>query len=81
MNKKTFTGKLINYERRNCSVYGNPRFYGEFENKDGEFFSGTTASDAQCGYGYIFLNNIDSERTIKYHVTRTGNTIIDYISF
>ena len=77
MRKLTFIGKLIDYERRNCSQYGNPKFYGVFQNKEGKTLKGITATDASCAYG--FLNNIENERTVTYHVTRTGNCIIDYI--
>ena len=77
MKKYTFTGKLIDYKRLNCSVYGNPAYYGWFENDAGETLSGKTASDAQCAYG--FLNKEQNKREITYHVTRTGNVIIDYI--
>ena len=77
MEKMTFTGRLINYERRNSSCNGNPKYYGYFENENGESLSATTASDAACAYG--FLNDMDKERIVTYHITKTGNTIIDYI--
>lgn len=77
MKKLTFIGKLVDYERRNCSQYGNPKFYGVFQNKEGKTLKGITATDANCAYG--FLNNIENKRTVTYHVTRTGNCIIDYI--
>ena len=77
MKKLTFTGTLTYYKRLNCSIYGNPAFYGEFENKHGEVLRGRTASNAACSYG--FLNYEDRPREITYHVTRTGNIIFDYI--
>ena len=77
MKKLTFTGKLIDYERRNNSPSGNPKYYGVFENEKGETLEATTATDASCGYG--FLNHEENKRTITYHVTKTGNSIIDYI--
>lgn len=77
MKRKTFIGKLISYERRNSSYCGNPKFYGVFENADGETLEATTATNASCAYG--FLNKIESVREIEYHTTRTGNNIIDYI--
>lgn len=79
MKRKIFIGKLVDYERRNCSRYGNPKFYGFFENENGETLEATTATDASCGYG--FLNQRDEVREIEYHTTRTGNNIIDYIRF
>ena len=77
MKKETFKGILTDYERRNSSFYGNPKYYLVFESKDGEILSGCTASDASCGYSC--LNHKDKEKTVTYHETRTGNTIIDYI--
>ena len=78
MKTLTFKGTLINHERKNNSVNGNPKFYGVFENENGETLSGTTATDASCGYS--FLNNRTIEKTISYHITKTGNIIFDYIT-
>ena len=50
MKKYTFIGKLTRYERRNCSVYGNPRFYGVFEDENGNWIEATTASETACRY-------------------------------
>lgn len=78
MKKLTYVGKLVNYERKNNSYYGNPKYYGYFENDTtGEALAGTTGTDSACAYG--FLNNIDCNREVTYHVTRTGNVIIDYV--
>lgn len=78
-NKKTFVGKLVRYERRNNSYYGNPKYYGVFEDAEGNILHATTATNASCAYG--FLNYPEQERTLTYHTTRTGNNIIDYIKF
>lgn len=75
--KKTFTGKMIYNERRNNSIYGNPKYFGIFENENGETFAGTTATNSSCAYG--FLNYSNEVRTITYHTTKAGNNIIDYI--
>lgn len=77
MKKYTFVGKLTYHSRLNCSIYGNPAYYGEFTNDDGETICGRTASDACCAYG--FLNDIEKPREVIYHITRTGNIIFDYI--
>ena len=77
MKRLYFTGKLVSYERRNSSCNGNPKYYGYFENENGGSLSATTASDAACAYG--FLNNIKKNRIVTYHITKTGNAIIDYI--
>lgn len=79
MKRKIFVGKLVDYERRNSSCYGNPKFYGVFENAEGKRLEATTATNASCAYG--FLNKIDEIRVVEYHTTRTGNNIIDYIRF
>ena len=70
--------KLINYERRNNSVYGNPSWYASFAN-DTDSITGKIASNAQCGYT---LTNFRDGRTcnVTYHITRAGNTIIDGIT-
>lgn len=78
MSRKTFEGKLIRYEKRNSSCYGNPKYFGVFKNENGETLEGTTATNASCAYG--FLNKIDNIRMVEYHTTRTGNNIIDYIT-
>ena len=77
MKKKVFIGRLTDYERRNSSYYGNPKYYGEFESENGETFRGITKTDAACAYG--FLNEREAVRKVTYHTTKTGNTIIDYI--
>ena len=78
MKRQEFVGTLTYYKHCNCSVYGNPRYYGEFTNEKGEILAGKTASDAACAYG--FLNYQDRPRRITYHITRTGNVIFDYIT-
>ena len=77
MKKETFIGKLTYYKHLNCSYYGNPAYYGEFSNDDGETLKGRTASNAECAYG--FLNYHDKPRQVTYHETKTGNIIFDYI--
>lgn len=77
MKRKIFVGTLNYYKHLNCSYYGNPAYYGEFVNENGERLSGRTASNASCAYG--FLNSRELPREIEYHETRTGNIIFDYI--
>lgn len=78
MKKEKFEGKLIYYKRLPCSCYGNPAYFGIFESDEGARLEGRTASNASCAYG--FLNYPDKLRKIKYHITKKGNVIIDYIS-
>jgi hypothetical protein len=73
----TMTGILISTERRNCSIYGNPAWNLTIE-YDGEYITGKTASDAQCGYS-VSNHKIGDQITIKGHFTRVGNLIIDSI--
>lgn len=78
MKKLTYIGKLVDYERRNNSYYGIPKYYGYFENEEtSETLAGITATNAACACG--FLNNLECNREVTYHVTRTGNVIIDYV--
>ena len=79
MKKLQFTGKLTSYERKNNSINGNPKYFGVFKNENGEILKATTATDAGCAYS--FLNNREAEKVITYHETKTGNYIIDYITF
>ena len=78
MKKLQFTGTMISYKRRKNSDYGNPKYYGIFEAENGDILRGTTGTDASCAYS--FLNKQDKNRTVEYHITRTGNVIIDYIT-
>ena len=69
--------KLVSYERRNNSAYGNPSWYVCFYNGT-DSVMGKTASNAQCGYT---VENFRDGRAcnVTYHVTKAGNTIIDGI--
>lgn len=53
MKKYTFTGRLMRYEHRNCSYYGNPKYFGVFEDADGNTLCATTASNASCAYMFF----------------------------
>lgn len=75
--KYEFFGYLTNYTRCQNSIYGNPRFYGEFTSDSGAVLAGKTASNAMCAYA--FLNQKDKKRKVNYHYTRKGNVIIDTI--
>ena len=79
MKKLQFTGKITRYERLENSEYGNPKYFGVFKNENGDTLKATTGTDASCGYS--FLNNQNETRTLDYHETKTGNYIIDYITF
>ena len=70
--------RLVSYERRNSSAYGNPAWYVFFDNGTDSII-GKTASNAQCGYT---VENFRDGRTctVSYHITKAGNTIIDRIA-
>ena len=70
--------KLVSCERRNSSVYGNPAWYVCFDNGT-DSVMGKTASNAQCGYT---VENFRGGKlaNVSYHITNSGNTIIDSIS-
>ena len=78
MRKQTFEGILIDYKKRKNSINGNPKYYGVFENENGEILRATTGTDYACGYS--FLNKQDKTRLVEYHETKTGNLIIDNIT-
>ena len=66
----------VNYK---CtSYYGNPSYWVSFETEGGEYLTGYTASNAACGYGCT--NFIGKGCRIKYHTTRAGRVVIDYMS-
>ena len=79
MKTKVLTNaKLVNSERRYCSSMGNPSWYVCFDNGTDSII-GKTASNAKCGYT---VENFRDGRAcnVSYHITNSGNTIIDSIS-
>lgn len=70
MKRHEFIGKLVHYKSLPSSCYGNPAYYGCFENENGDCISGRTASNASCAYG--FLNDKNRERKLIYHYTKKG---------
>lgn len=79
MKKNTIKGRIISTRYKSTSYYGNPKYFVSFENVEtGEHFWGETANNAACAYG---INNSEFKKpcTITYHITRTGNVIVDFI--
>lgn len=70
--------KLVNYERRNNSIYGNPSWYVCFDNGTDSII-GKTATNASCGYVVTNFRNGELAN-VEYHETAKGNIIIDSIS-
>lgn len=62
---------------KTTSIYGNPSYY-VFLSIDGRYTIAYTASDAVSGYS--IRNNREGDTIyIKYHVTKKGSVIIDYL--
>lgn len=72
-------GRIVSTRYKSTSYYGNPKYYVSFENKEnGEILWGETANNAACAYA-IENSEYRENAVIVYHVTRTGNIIVDYV--
>ena len=78
MNNLEFVGVLKYYERRSNSYYGNPKYFGVFEDENGGVLGATTATNSACAY--VFTNSPEKTRKVNYHITKSGNKIIDRIT-
>lgn len=68
-------------EYKNTSCFGNPSYWIFFTDSDGNFHTGYTASNASAGYkasNYRYAPG-GSKINLKYHFTKSGECIIDYI--
>lgn len=70
--------KICNIERGNCSYYGNPSYWLWIEDEQGNLHRAKTASNASVAYS-IGSHWCDTFKTLKYHYTKNGNMIIDYL--
>lgn len=75
MKQKVFEGRIIAHEWKGCTMYGNSYFRVVVINDNDERLVGQTAYNAQCGY--VAREGMNAQ--ITYHITRTGNVIIDYV--
>lgn len=75
--KSMIIGTIIKLERLNNSVWGNPRYLVTIKDEAGFYFYAKTASDASCGYSID--NYYGKKKLFHYHITKTGNNIIDNI--
>lgn len=75
MKQRVFEGHIISREWKGCTIYGNPYFRVVATNDNDERLVGQTAYNAQCGY--MVREGMNAQ--ITYHITRTGNVIIDYV--
>ena len=79
MKYNTINGLIIGISYKCTSIYGNPSYYIKFEDlTNGGYITGYTASDAACGYSCKNFEGKTAE--IKYHITRKGSFIIDFIN-
>ena len=76
MKKEQQIFKVLQQEYMNCSVNGNPKKRLVLEDRGGNVYIATTATDALCGYyGY----ERGREYLLTYHYTKTScKMIIDY---
>lgn len=86
MKKQKAIVKIEDLKKGNNSYYGNPSWYVYFTKLKeinghkclvGRYVA-KTASNAQCGY--TIDNYYNKLAEITYHITKTGNLIIDYVS-
>ena len=74
------TIKVLDYERLNNSYYGNPCYYLFMETTEGDFLRGKTATNSAAGYSdFSYFKYQGTHLKIKFHYTKKGNLIIDYI--
>lgn len=75
MKNIVITAKVIKTQYKSTSYYGNPSYWVVFQTKENNIIMGYTANNASCGYSCT--NFLNKECVITYHVTRSGNVIID----
>ena len=77
MTQKAIIVNNISTKYRNTSWLGNPSRFVDGVTENGDVFRGYTAPNATCGYS---CENWENKSTkLIYHVTRSGNIVIDYI--
>ncbi len=76
--EKIKTLKIVNLERRNNSIYGNPSWMICAIDGDGKCYYGKTASNALIGYELSWTDE-GKKMQLVYHFTKSGNLIFDRI--
>lgn len=71
------SGKIVNANRLNNSINGNPRWHF-YLLADGSIYEFKTKTDSLCGY--LFQPNCICEAVVDYHITVKGNLITDAIT-
>lgn len=78
MKKQQNIFKVLQSEYVNCSINGNPKKRLVLEDRAGNIYIATTATDALCGY-YGYERN--KEYLLTYHYARNScKMVIDYYS-
>ena len=77
MTQKAIIVNNISTKYRNTSWLGNPSRFVDGVTEQGDVFRGYTAPNATCGYSCENWENKSAK--LIYHVTRSGNIVIDYI--
>lgn len=77
MTQKAIIVHNIITKYRNTSWLGNPSRFVDGVTEHGDVFRGYTAPNATCGYSCE--NWTGKTAKLIYHVTRSGNRVIDYI--
>ena len=76
MKTQKVTAKVVRIIRTGYSYYGNPHFEAIIETKSGERWECKTAVHASIGYGF---RNYEREfGEFSYHITASGNIILDF---
>ena len=68
MKKKTFTGKLLRYERRNNSYYGNPKYFGVFEDAEGNEYCALVNTERKQPADYRFVYDSTKASLTEYRL-------------
>lgn len=71
--------RVLDVDRLNNSVYGNPRQEIYAEDEDGKSYRGNTASDASIGY-QLSSYAVGNKYEFVFHRTSTGKIIFDRMS-
>ena len=77
MKKQIKQFKILDIKRGNNSYYGNPSYYLVLTDENNNIFFAKTASNASIAYE-IGKHWVDTKKTLQYHITSSGNMIIDY---
>ena len=76
MKHKQVIAKVVRIIRTGYSYYGNPHYEAIIETKSGEHWECKTAVNAALGYGF---RNYEREfGEFSYHITASGNIILDF---